>query len=1360
MKRLKNTVQYRAIFILFILIPIASSLRGQESDNPFFFTSLNIENGLSQQTVNAIYQDTDGYLWFATRNGLNRYDGYEFKVYRKNYRDTHSLCGNEIQSITQDSAKDLWIGTIEGINRIDYKTGEIFRYLLPGDNNIEAMFHSSRDELFFFTSTQAWHYDRINDTIRPFRFGHLPEKAYVRAVTEDLQHRLYLGTAQGVFIYDRNREFLEHLPCNAQAEISLPGDYVSFMTVDDTGQVWIVSSYNRVSCWNPMTRRLDTVEGLHNVRQLIDYDDSTMLVGTFYGLAFLHKHNLHPTRIPMKIGEKGALTHYSVLSLYKDRQDNLWVGTYSGGVNYDSKYSYRLNYVPSLRFTGLIGAGTEDKNGNLWFATEGSGLLFYDPSTQKQQLYPIYEGNRDYFRNIVKSILRDGDDILCATHNGQVFRFSTARKTYELLYDFKRNDIHTLYRDSKDRLWIPTNTQAGLVVMDKGRKTETLNIKKQYPHLSPISVITEIHEGQFLIGTQQDGLVFIDENKSETRLLCGDAFGFSPEDNIWVTGIARDSGGDIWVSTNGAGLFCFDPALKLKKNYNKENGLSNECIYNLIDQDELLWLISSREIFRLNKNSGRLNAFYSKTGLIPQEFTPYAAYCSSNGIFYLPASDGFLVFNPLKLYDNHIAPPVLLTSLSIDNQEQIPGKSPLLKHKLQLQKKLVLPYNRTNLNIGYTALNFLYSEQTDYAYRLEGVDVSWNEVGNRRNAFYSNLKPGEYKFRVIASNNQGVWNKEGATLDIIVLPPLWFRWWAICGYCFVVLFVIYKIVMARHRKHELEASLLREQLEQKKLEEIDQERLRFFTQVTHEFRTPLTLIINPLDDLIHRYFHIAGLKEALQPIRKNADRLLSLVNSLMDIQKQNTGQENLKYIPFDFMIFLREMKGSFEPLAAQRNINLQLQLEHEILPVRYDREKLERLFFNLLSNACKFTPSGGSVTLSYRLLSPSEAESLGLPVNRTTEEAEWLIIQVKDTGIGISEEQMRHIFDPFWHSDDDLHGEIAGSGLGLSITKLIAEQHGGSIQVKKNEPTGTCMSVFLPYRPVPSSEFCLPGPQETERTEVAFSETPETLIAERKRYKILLVEDNQDILSYLTRNLAASYHILTATHGEEALTVVREEVPDMIVSDVMMPVMDGLELCRRLKNDPQFCYIPVILLTARSMGMQIEEGFDAGADDYIVKPFSLSLLQSRIRNLFSNREQLKEIFSKKLSLETLGIAVNSTDETFVQRYIQIVRNNFTNPKLDVDFICQEMGMSRANFYKKLRSVTELSPMDMIRNIRLESAAQLLRESQLTISEITARVGFNSNSYFSTCFKALYGVTPRNYQANSMSVPDDNGTTKT
>ncbi|MDE6451521.1 MAG: hypothetical protein K2L23_04390, partial [Odoribacter sp.] len=640
MKCLKNSVQYWRVLILFVIIHIALSLHGQGNNNPFFFTFLSVENGLSQQTVNAIYQDTDGYMWFATRNGLNRYDGYDFKIFRKNYYDEHSLCGNEILCITQDSAKDIWIGTIEGINRIDYQTEQIFRYPLPGNHSIEAMLRTSNEELLFFTDKANWIYDRTGDSLRQFRLENMPEDIYTRSATKDAEKNLYLGTSNGLYIYNSRQQFVRHIPADSKNPEALPDGYISSLTTDREGKIWIVSSYNKVSRWDPERQELKHINRIDNVRQLLDYNDTTMLAGTFHGLALLHKHTLQCTHIPMNIGEKGALSHFSVLSLYQDNQKNLWVGTYSGGVNYHNPHSYKFQYIPCRQFTGAIGQPVEDSRGNLWFATEGNGLLFYNPDNRQQQLHLIYNDNRNYSRNIIKSTLREGDNILCATHNGQVFRFSTIRKTFQLLYDYQRNDILALYRDSRKRLWIPTNTNAGLVVMDNGQPVPSLNIRFKFPQLSPISVITEIKQGQFLLGTQQNGLVLIDENKNEYQNLDGKAFGFSSQDKIHITAIAKDPDGKIWVSTNGAGLFCFDNRLELIKTYNRDNGLTNECIYNLVNSREELWLTTAREIFRLNKDNGQLDVAYSKSGLIPQEFTPSSSYCNSNGIFYLPASNG------------------------------------------------------------------------------------------------------------------------------------------------------------------------------------------------------------------------------------------------------------------------------------------------------------------------------------------------------------------------------------------------------------------------------------------------------------------------------------------------------------------------------------------------------------------------------------------------------------------------------------------------------------------------------------------------------------------------------------------------
>lgn len=1346
---------YRIILFVFF-IGLFQPVR-VEAEN-FFFTDLDVKDGLSQQTVTLVFQDTDGYLWFGTRSGLNRYDGYNFKVYQKNYDDDHSLAGNHIMAVIQDKQRDIWVGTQQGLSRIDYETEKIDRYKLgkntQDDAYVNALWCTEDGSLLVFTRNDSYIYDRELDSFRIFRLPAAGVMKNVTSVTGDTAGNLFLGTSNaGLWICDKDFNISRKLVYSEQDAFSLPSGRISYLTLDSDGLLWIVTEDKVLSYYDAKGGKVirPSGEGLKEVRQIIEWNEDQMLAGTFHGLVLLDKKTLEPMPIGMNIGEQGELSHYSVLCLYKDTQENLWVGTYSGGVNYYNRHNYRFNYITTKEFSGVVGMGVEDAEGVLWFATEGRGLLSYNPRTHEQHNYLIHDlNNKTYNRNIIKSVLLEGNSLLCATHGGEVYRFSIPDKAFRLLYDYKYNDIYDLCRDSSGRLWIPTNTDRGLVVMDGERELTGLNVKKQYPAIGAISFILELSKNRFLLGSAQRGVVILTLEGESIKEIAEVDFGFSDDSYIWVTSMCKDVAGDVWVATNGAGLFRFDGGMNLKERYYKANGLLDERVYGVMGERDELWVMTARELYLLDKKQDRLHRFYSKNGIIPEEFSVRAGLMTGDGKLFLPGSKGFLTFDPALLNLNDEKPPVLLTALSLNNEEVKPGgKASLLKRKLQLEDELVLKHNQTNITIGYTALNYIYPEQNQYAYKMGGLDSKWNYVGNRREAFYSNLKPGRYTFQVMASNNDGVWNETGTQLQILVLSPLWMRWWAWLIYVSLVAFLIYKIVLYRHRKHELERSLKLKQLEQEKLEELSQERTQFFTHVTHEFRTPLTLIINPLDELLQKYVHIAGVKDSLLLIRRNAQRLLSLVNSLMDIEKQQSGKAAFTLMNFDFSAFILEIAHSFQSIAENRSIQFKTEIESDFIPVRYDRDKLEQVFFNLLSNAFKFTPSNGEVRMKVSLLDEAEAvneaEGRFLPVSS----GKWLYVRVEDNGVGISPEKADKIFEPFYQSGEDVHGQIMGSGIGLSLSKSIVEQHEGLIFARSLKQ-GTEMCVLIPYRHASGQtveeNYVLEDEKEQEvanRKKSGVDDTLET--AFRKDYKLLLVEDNAEVLDYLQKQLSGEYTILTAKNGREALELAEKELPDMVVSDVMMPEMDGVELCRRIKKDIRLCHIPVILLTAKSMTMHIEEGFSAGADDYIAKPFSISLLKIRIRNLFNSREQMKEIFSKKFSLESLGIEVESADQTFMDRYVEIVKKNFTNPNLDVDMICQEMGMSRANFYKKLKAITDLSPAEMVRNIRLESAARLLRETKLTISEIAVQVGFSSNSYFGSCFKALYGLSPKEFQ---------------
>lgn len=1316
-------------------------LWGQER---FYFSKIDVKEGLSHSSITSIFQDRDGYLWFGTSNGLNKFDGYRFKVYRKNGTKGSTLSDNEINGIVQDSEGHLWILTPSGIDCIDHETDYIRHY----KNGQEQFKHilCYRGNVLAFVDTIIYRYDRQRDTFNRVEVPFVLSSS-ISSVTDDVEGRLYLGTSgNGVWICDSNFRLFRHIPVG-KSPGNISKDVIRNLLVDEEENLWITLDKTGIERYHLpdgtvtrlVTANYNTIG--HHIRVAIDWDKQNLLLGTFNGLALLNKRTLAIVPVPSNLGERGGLSHYSVYHLFKDRQQTLWVGTYSGGVNYYNRYNNRFEWITAKQFSGVLRKGGEDRAGNLWFATEGGGLLFYDPQTGEQRNYLLKSGNSIYYNNLIKTLLIAGDSIFCTTFGGKVYSFLPRSEKYRLLYDFKYNDIYSLYQDSQGRLWIPTNTKSGLVVAEGNSITEGVPVSGKLRKFMSVSVVQELPDNRFLIGTWNNGFYLYSPGEQKVVHFANRELGVAQHEKIYVSAFYVDEKQDIWVSTNGHGLWRFDAGLRLKKHYTATEGLMDgQVFYVTQDKQGYYWVMTCHELYHLDQEGEVINCFNALNGIELQEFSIYSGMTTRNGKLYLSGMNGFQCIDPVELRHNMEKPPVLLTSLYINNREISPQTphSPLTK-KLQQTKRLVLNYNQTNISIGYTALNYIYPEQNQYAYKMEGADSEWNYVKNRREAFYSNLPPGSYHFRVIASNNDGIWNEEGASLQIVVLPPYWLRWWAYLIYALIAGFILWKYTTWKHKKRELETQLRFKQIEQEKQEELNQERNRFFTHVTHELRTPLTLILNPAEELAEGQLLTPEVKKSVNLIQQNARRLLSLVNNLMDLQKRRTGKKELQLSSFDFKEFLQEIYYNFQTTAQCRNFSFRLDFPYSSLLVTYDREELEKVFFNLLSNAFKFTPAGGEIVIGGKLVSKDDCPDLPEQISLDfSTNLQWLYVMVKDSGIGIKDSDREKLFEPFGHSSDDLYQKTTGSGIGLNLSRMIIEQHRGRIFARSLVP-GTEIGVLLP--------FCY-QPEIYPHREMLIEEEADAEIKENEishDTSILLVEDNPEILDYIRRKLQDNYRVITAVNGQEAFEMAEKYMPDIVISDVMMPVMSGVELCVKIKNTISLSHIPVILLTAKSLAMHIEEGFDAGADDYIVKPFSLSLLRVRIRNLLVGRQRMQAIYYKRFSLENIGIKVESIDDMFMNKYMEVVKNHIADPDFGIDEICREIGLSRANFYRKVKVITNLSPVEMIRNIRLETAARLLKESSLSISEIAFKVGFNNHSYFTSCFKTLYGISPTEYQ---------------
>lgn len=1377
-KTLKHTIY---LFSFLLLFPFSGSYIHAEENRAFNFSTLNLNDGLSQLSVLDICQDSKGYIWFATRNGLNKYDGEHFTIYKHNNHDVNSLSDNHITTLLPDNTHQvIWVGTNNGLNHINQKTNLITRYQLAEypdlpSNSILSLCQSLTGELWIGTRLGLCYWNPESQTITRITLNDRLKNEPITSLYIDEKGLFYIGTHnKGLLICDSKLNIIQEL--NKESTPSISDNAISCIYEDSHHHIWIGTDMKGLNKWNPLRRTISVFSQLNsgltdNYIRCLREQNQQLIIGTFDGLSILNLKNDAITKYNKFEANRNNLSHFSVRSLCVDRAGTLWVGTYSGGVNYYNPLNNRFVFYHPLdnsqqKLYNIFGAMVYTAQ-SLWIATEGGGLLQFNPVTKEYTNYLLEERPVGmHNKNIIKSLMSEGDNIWCGTNNGGLFRFHIPTKSFSLIHQFnpeKNLGIYTIYRDSKENIWLGTTSRQGLVKISKdGKMTRNFPIgdKNETISFSSIRGFLPLRKNVYLIGTRSFGLYEYDTEKKTVI-----HYSIEKEDtskklgNNYITSILRKKNGEIWIGTFGAGIYQYQEGKGLVRHIGSEEGLTNDEVYALTEYNQNIWASIDNGIVEINTQTGQVHDYDCFAGLETLEFTPQGGICLPNGEVYFSGSNGFLSFTPRSLVKNNMMPPVVLTQLTVNNKAIQPGDNSLLLSTIPDDTETIrLTYYQNNFSIAYCALNYILHEQNEYAYKLTGHDEDWNYVGSRKEAYYTNIAPGKYTFHVIASNNDGAWNKQGKTLEIIILSPWWKTWWAYLIYALLFIGITYIIGYYMYSKHKLELNLRMRQMEKLRMEEFHQTKIRLFTNFSHELRTPLTLIISPLDELVRQAEAPQFIKNKLELVLKNARRLLLLVNQLMDLQKNQSGSLTLSLAHTDLNAFLLEIYYTFKQIAESKQITFQYEAPKGIVPVCFDQSLLEKAVFNLLSNAFKFTSPGETVSL--RLIPVGNNEMLQQnfgrvisddPAFTVSDSGNYYIIQVADTGKGIPEAARTHIFDAFYQVNNVQisNDNVNGTGIGLSLTQSIIHLHHGAISVTPNQPQGSTFTIVLPNNEQAISE------EENTRSALSDNENanqPFVVPVEESTKNlpflegktVLLVEDNEDIRNYVKEHLERHYRVLEAGNGATAFDIVLKEFPDLVVTDIMMPGVDGLELCSMIKNDLQTGHIPVILLTARTMVMHVKEGFLSGADDYVVKPFNLDVLLVRIYNLLSQREKLKSVYGKNFSLQSMGIETASADDKFMQKLFEIIKKHLSNPDLKVDLICDEMGFSRSNFYRKIKAVTDLSLNDLIRHKRIEVATQLLKEADMNITEVSMATGFSTLAYFTKCFKSAYGVSPTEY----------------
>jgi len=1374
-------IKYYFICIVFLFVCAgAGYVHGQDGIK---FKHLGINEGLSQNSVFCILQDHNGLIWIGTEDGLNKYDGYGFTIYKHKNEDKTSLSHSQVNALLEDENHNLWVGTSGGLNVMDAITGKFSRFNLStvhADENrdfISSLIKDSDNNIWIGTYDGLKMYDKAHRRFISFTPKGLASTNYsrnkVKTLFQDRQGIIWISMGNDLLRFDPvNKQFLA-LPSVLQLSKTLKKSDIRVIREDGKGQYWFGteseglfkfdSKNGLLLNYNTTNSRLSA-----NVVRDILLTGNSVWIGTRGGLSILNTKTEQFTNYNYNRFDPSSLSHNSVRSFLKDHDGNIWLGTFAGGINIYNPESENFTNIseqtgqkPGLNHS-VVSSILLNKDGTLWVGTEGGGLNYVDRNKQIFKYFSIQQSQRIDQSNIVKSIAEDKDGSLwVGTYDGLVnFNARTGATQMQTLNKEKEDQNKNLEINSilvaDSGLWVASNG-SGLYFMDRNHHIRSFQHVTDHSNtLSSDNLTALLSDGQTLwIGSQRGLNSFNPKTNNFTR------FSNNPNNihsisNNAVLCLFMDNSRHLWIGTQG-GLNLYDQSTHKFYAITESEGLANNVVHAIQQAPNgSLWISTNKGLS--NISFGNLSSHFTfahpiilnytlDDGLQSNEFSDRATASDEKGELFFGGINGISSFYPDRLIRNSSKPNIIFTEFDIKDKpvNVLSDKSPL-KLPINDTKQVILTYDQAFINIKFAALNYNNAVKNQYAYKLEGLtnDIDWHYVGNQRTATYTNLGAGDYIFKVKAANNDGIWNNTAKILHIKILPPPWKTWWAYCIYFIILISLLYLFYYYSYKTANLKHALDMEHKLHEKDEELLQRKLGFFTNISHEIKTPLTLIMAPLEKLINMNEGNNKVQNQLMLMQRNGDSLIRLINQLLDFRKFESGNMKLKAIEGDVVKFAKEVVSAFEAYALDRKINLKFHTDSRHITLWFDPDKLEKILYNILSNAMKFTQHGGEVMLSI-----------------TNEPNGFVLISIQDTGIGIPKERKIHLFEQFSrHEDSNLNSN--GSGIGLSFTKGLVELHHGQITVESKVRTmeaegATNFTVSLPKGSEHLSE-------EEKAVDTADSEQinnycydrsstkplPSEPVNQQDEYDLgekpvmLIIEDNVDVLEFIASVFEHHFTIHRTPDGLKGWNKALEVIPDIIISDVMMPEMTGTVLCGKLKSDPRTSHIPVILLTARTPLIYKIEGLETGADDYITKPFSVRILETRVYNLLDSRKKLRERFSKDIYLQPTNMAITSPDEKFLKKVMDFIDNNMEEPTLSVEEMGKEVGMSRVTLYRKIKALTNQTAIEFIRNVRLKRAAQLLEQNKLNVNEVAYMVGFIDVDYFRKCFKEQFGYTPKAY----------------
>lgn len=1332
------------------------------------------QNGLPDNRIRSIFQDSNGFLWVGTMNGLSKYDGYTFKKYHKS-KTANSISGNWVNAICEDQARNLWIGTLEGLNYFDTRQEKFIHFsnFVPGNmaaayQEVRSLLIDKTGKLWIGTKKGLATYDPVRKTFKAFT--NYPFNSNISRIIQSVDEAIWIATADGIVRYncqnDTHETYKLDIKPNAYGE-----------------RLWSLLEYNRnlyiATAANGLLklnydpaqkndRRIESVnlfnqqtEDLANT-QVFDICRSKtndIWLATARGLAKVEKLDSENPRLTFyknNPANSHSLSENMVFKVFIDKTHVLWCGTEMGLNRLD------LNTLP-FHYFSFTNLQDQDQIRSVYtldgkeiqFGTAKSGFYTYDAVSNTTRSFK-YRPEHSLL-NANRSVLIDHQTTWIGTLGGLIRLTNRA----EIVEELKGLAVFAFLNDSKGNFWIGTNN--GLFTIRKdGTKNRYLpdparpgSIRSKF-----IRSLYEDRQGRLWVGFDDKGIDYFDPVAGQFRDLPDHdtTAKFSGSTILSITEYPQNT---LWVgSESGLNKIVLQTASNGQlrasiKTYVEEDGLPDKCINGIIrDAGGFLWLSTIKGLLRFDPKREQFQHFLTNLN-----FSASCYYKLPDNRLLFGAADGFVLFDPQAVSNDHYPPDVVLTDLKLFNKD-VPintefNNQVVLTQSITNSEEITLGYKNNVFTFGFAGLHYSGPENNRYAYKMDGFDKDWVYTGAaNRSATYTNLNPGTYFFKVKAANSFGNWNTKPRTIKVTILPPPWKTWWAITGYVLffnLLLFIFIRYIIAQSKQKQ---QIRFHQLEREQLENLNQMKLSFFTDISHEFRTPLSLIIGPVEDLLSSVQSSVQVKQRLQLVYRNCKKLLFLIDELMTFQKMDQGMLRLSPVRVNAVEFVRGITANFTQLTDQKKIAIQFTSESASFPVQIDPAKMEMVLNNLLFNAFKFTPAGGAIQVQMS----QAATAPRAIVNGVTKPENWLVISVIDNGPGISQREKEHIFERFFQAEPGK----AGSGIGLSLSKNIAELHRGTITVESEPNVATNFTIYLPLETPDLSDDGYPADDENPAEFVidvpAKPVYPEALSLlnralereETGKPVLLIVDDNVEVLEFLELLFRDEYQIQKAENGAEALVLLRKQEPDLIISDVMMPVMDGIELCRIVKNQIATLHIPVILLTAKSTTDDAIKGIEQGVDDYIPKPFRPDYLRIRARKLIEKQQRLMEKLRSQAVLIPGDRDQNPLDDLFLQKVIDCIRENISNEDFSVEELGSRVGMSRSNLFRRIKAISGQTPVEVICYIRLRHSLGLLLERKLNVSEIAYEVGFKNPSSFSKSFKKQFGKAPSDYLNDVLS----------